>query len=168
MAFQFIKSEIRHEPCHFILGAPTGIASCNVSGQTLHSLWQLPVENSRTSQYKALSSDKRNELQCVYSNVCGHIIDEVSMISNKMFMHINLRMMEVFSSNAPFGGLPLIVFGDLLQLEPVNGAPAYQPMTAAQVNKFTSGMPCVPDLWKLFSFKELTTNHRQGGEHNTR
>ena len=69
MAFQFIKSEIRHEPYHFILEAPTGIASCNVSGQTLHSLWQLPVENSNA------------KLQCC------HIIDEVSMISNQMFVH---------------------------------------------------------------------------------
>ncbi len=29
-------------------------------------------------------------------------------------------------------------------------------------------MPSVPELWKLFSFRELTTNHRQEGDHNTR
>ena len=166
MGFQYVKSEINMEPCHFLLGAPTGIASCNISGQTLHSIWQLPVEKCHTSEYKPLSVDSKNKLRASYNNVCGHIIDEVSMISNQMLMHLNMRMMEVFGSTEVFGGMPLMVLGDLLQLEPVNGAPAYIPMTPGQINRFTGGLPCGPDLWKVFSYDELTTNHRQKGDAN--
>ena len=54
MGYQYVKSEIRKQPCHFLLGAPTGIASCNISGQTLHSIWSLPVEHGHRSEYKSL------------------------------------------------------------------------------------------------------------------
>ena len=47
--------------------------------------------------------------------------------------------MEAFCSHDSFGDMPMIVFGDLLQLELVDGTPAYHPMTAAQIKRFTSG-----------------------------
>ena len=166
MGFQYIKSEKRKEPCHFLLGAPTGIASCNISGQTLHSIWSLPVEHGHKSEYKTLSNDKLNSLRASYSHACGHIIDEVSMISNQMLMYINLRMIEVTGKNQAFGNIPVICFGDLLQLEPVNAKSPFEVLSTAEMNKFTGGVPCSIDLWKLFKYEELTTNHRQAGHEN--
>ena len=81
-------------------------------------------------------------------------------------MFINLRMMDVFDSDKIFGNLPIICFGDLLQLEPVNGQPPYQSLNPKKAQRLTGGVPCAIDLWKTFQYAELTTNHRQGGEEN--
>ena len=168
MGYQYVKSEVKKEPCHFLLGAPTGMASCNISGQTLHSMWNLPVEHGNNSEYRALSPGIKNRMQANYLHSCGHIVDEVSMISNEMLMFLNMRMMEVKGSTEMFGGMPFIIFGDLFQLEPVRGAPPFVKLTAEQARKLTGGLPCAPDLWKLFQFEQLTTNHRQEGGENSR
>ena len=55
MAYQFIRSEVKKEPCHFLLGAPTGIASHNIGGMTLHSMWSLPVDHSNCLLYTSPS-----------------------------------------------------------------------------------------------------------------
>ena len=81
-------------------------------------------------------------------------------------MYINLRMIDVMGCNAPFGGVPLIVFGDLLQLEPVNGKPPYETLSSSDASNCIGGFPCEIPLWKLFQYKELTTNNRQAGQEN--
>ena len=168
MGYQYVMSEVQKKPCHFLLGAPTGMASCNISGQTLHSMWNLPVEHGNKLEYRVLYPGTKNRMQANYLHSCGHIVDEVSMISNQMLMFINMRMMEVKGSTELFGGMPFILFGDLFQLEPVNGAPPFVRLTPEQARKLTGGLPCAPDIWKSFQFEELTTNHRQEGEENSR
>ena len=168
MGYQFVKTEVKKEACHILLGAPTGIASCNVAGQTLHSMWNLPVEHAHKSEYRSLLPGVKNRMKANYSYACAHLMDEVSMVSNQMLMYLNMRMMEVLESQELFGGLPLMVLGDLFQLEPVNAAPPYARLTPEQINKFYGGLPCAPDLWKTFMYKELTTNHRQDGDENFR
>ena len=168
MAWQYFKSEVKKQPCHILLGAPTGIAACNVSGQTLHSMWNLPVEHAHNSEYSPLSERIKNRIQANYINACAHIFDEVSMVSNQILMYLNMRMREVRGSTDLFGELPIMVLGDLFQLEPVNASPPYVRLSPAQVNRFLGGVPCPPDLWKAFKYEELTTNHRQQGHENTR
>ncbi len=169
MGYQYVKSEVRKEPCHFLLGAPTGMASFNISGMTLHSMWRLPVEHGNNAEYTSLSAGVLSKMQGNYHRSCAHIIDEVSMISARMLMYINMRMCEVKGTKESlFGNMPMVMFGDLFQLEPVRGSPAFVPMTPDQAGKFTNGVPCVPQLWKLFEFEQLTTNHRQEGAENAR
>ena len=169
MGYQYVKSEIKKEPCHFLLGAPTGMASCNICGMTLHSMWRLPVEHGNNVQYMRLNSGVLSKMQGNYHCACGHIIDEVSMISNRMLMYISMRMSDVKGTkDSLFGDMPMIMFGDLFQLEPVRGSPAFIPLKPEQAARLTGGVPCVPDLWKLFEFDHLTTNHRQGGTENAR
>merc|ERR1712176_1431472 len=100
-----------------------------------------------------------------YANACGLLVDEVSMISNRMLMAINLRMNEVIGSKVvkPFGGMPIIVSGDLFQLEPVNGCQPFIPLSTTVTKKMFGGFPCVPNLWEGFQFRQLNTNHRQQG-----
>ena len=57
-----------------------------------------------------------------YIYACAHLIDEVYMVSNQMLMYMNMRMMDVLESQDLFGGLLLMEFGRLFQLEPVNAA----------------------------------------------
>ena len=173
MAYQFIRSEVKNEPCHFLLGAPTGIASHNIGGMTLHSMWNLPVNHGNSKrisneEYRKLTSGQINKMRANYKHACGLIVDEVSMISNRMLMAINLRMNEVVGSknHEAFGGLPTVMFGDLFQLEPVNGCQPFIPLSSSVAQKMFGGFPCAPNLWRVFQFRQLNTNHRQQGEEN--
>ena len=172
MAYQFIRSEVEKEPRHFLLGAPTGIASHNIGGMTLHSMWNLPVNHSRNKncgeEYRKLKSSQLNRMRANYEHACGLIVDEVSMISNSMLMAINFRMMEVMGSkdHEAFGGMPILMFGDLFQLEPVNGNQPFVPLSSKITQKMFGGFPCAPNLWEIFRFRQLNTNHRQQGDEN--
>lgn len=46
-------------------------------------------------------------------------IDEISMVGNKMFNFINLRLQEIFATEQIFGGVSIIAIGDMFQLKPV-------------------------------------------------
>ena len=173
MAYQFIRSEVKNEPCHFLLGAPTGIASHNIGGMTLHSMWNLPVNHGNSKrisneEYRKLTSGQLNKMRANYKHACGLIVDEVSMISNRMLMAIDLRMNEVVGSknHEAFGGIPTVMFGDLFQLEPVNGCQPFIPLSSSVAQKMFGGFPCAPNLWRVFQFRQLNTNHRQQGEEN--
>ena len=173
MAYQYIRSEIKKDPCHFLLGAPTGIASHNIGGMTLHSMWNLPVDHSygrknSAKEYRRLKPGQVNIMRANYAHACGMIVDEVSMISNQMLMAINMRMNEVLGSTdpVPFGGMPVIVFGDLFQLEPVSGSQPFVPLTSNVAKKMFGGFPCAPNIWEGFEFRQLNTNHRQKGDDN--
>ena len=173
MAYQYIRSEIKKDPCHLLLGAPTGIASHNIGGMTLHSMWNLPVDHSNgrknsAKEYRRLKPGQVNIMRANYAHACGMIVDEVSMISNQMLMAINMRMNEVLGSNdpVPFGGMPVIVFGDLFQLEPVSGSQPFVPLTSNVAKKMFGGFPCAPNIWEGFEFRQLNTNHRQKGDDN--
>ena len=166
MGFAFVQSEVLKNPVHFLLGGPTGISAVNIGGQTLHTIWSLPVENQRSSSYGPLPGSVRSRMRANYYHSCGHIIDEISMVSNKMLLHLNLRMMEVFDSTSPFAGLPMFVFGDMFQLQPVKADPPYVPLKEWQVAKITKGAACSLNLWELFGYEELTVNHRQQGKEN--
>ena len=111
---------MKKEARHILSGAPTGIASCNVAGQTLYSMWNLQVEYAHKSEYRSLSQKNRMEANYIYA--CAHPIDEVYMVSNQMLMYMNMRMMDVLESQDLIGGLLLMEFGHLFQLEPVNAA----------------------------------------------
>ena len=166
MGFAYVETELKNNPVHFLLAAPTGIAACNIGGETLHSLWNLPVENKRFVPYRALIEPTRCRMQTNYRNVCGMIVDEISMVSNEMLMHINMRMGEVFRSEEPFGGVQMLVFGDMLQLEPPKAEPPYVSLEPDQVSSITGGVPTAVDLWGTFYCFGLKNNHRSGGEEN--
>ncbi len=47
------------------------------------------------------------------------MIDEVSMVGNKMLNYINLRLQEIMGKKDVFGGIHVILIGDMFQLRPV-------------------------------------------------
>ena len=100
-----------------LLAAPTGIAAYLIKGNTLHSLFKIPVNQSLT--YKPLTSDKLNTLRCHFSFVKLLIIDEISMVGNRMLSYIHHRLQQIMGSTKIFGGLSVLAVGDLFQLKPV-------------------------------------------------
>lgn len=66
-----------------------------------------------------LQPDQLNTLSTKLRKLRVLIIDEISMVGNKMFNLINRRLQEIFRTTEPFGGISVALFGDFNQLRPV-------------------------------------------------
>ena len=84
------------------------------------------------------------------------IIDEISMVGIRMFGHLDARLKQIFKNTEAFGGLSILVFGDLKQLPPVGDKWIFNTNTS---NPY--GIIVGEALWQKFSFYELTEIMRQ-------
>lgn len=95
--------------------APTGLAALNVGGTTIHSFYGLKPGPQTVSRAAGLGQDKARLLR----NIDILVIDEISMTRADLLDGIDQAMRRTLDKDLPFGGKPLVVFGDLWQLEPV-------------------------------------------------
>uniref|UniRef100_A0A0N5BCB0 ATP-dependent DNA helicase n=1 Tax=Strongyloides papillosus TaxID=174720 RepID=A0A0N5BCB0_STREA len=113
--------EYKNQP--FILKVcPTGVASVNIKGRTIHSLFSLPVSKSRFKmKLRPLNTTAKSKLSEILRNVQLLIIDEISMVDASMLYSINYRINEALNCDGGtlFGNLNCLFTGDLLQLPPV-------------------------------------------------
>lgn len=99
--------------------ASTGIAATHIGGTTIHSWAGLGIRDSITEQdHKWLKENAR--LLKRYNNLDVLIIDEVSMLHGKRLNMINEICKLLRVSDEPFGGLQIILTGDLFQLPPID------------------------------------------------
>ena len=103
-----------------LLLTPAGVAAINIGGTTIHTGLNIPVWCFE-KHLPPLSDKMRSMLRNRLSEVKVLIIDEVSMVSNELLLHIDLRLTEIFASKGkfPFAGITVIAVGDFLQLPPV-------------------------------------------------
>jgi len=94
--------------------APTGVAALNVGGQTIHSFFQFPP-----TLIDPQSIRRRNNTK-IYESLQMLIIDEVSMVRADVMDGID-RALRIQRSNltTPFGGVQVVLCGDLFQLPPI-------------------------------------------------
>jgi ATP-dependent DNA helicase PIF1 len=109
-------------PSPVLRAAPTGVASHNIGGQTLHSIFRLPVKKGG---YQDLSSGSLTLLQAKFRNINYLFIDEKSMVSLLQLSYINRRLQQIKVNNEDFGGVSILLIGDFCQLPPVAAAPLY-------------------------------------------
>ncbi len=112
-----------------VVVAPTGVAAINAGGQTIHSFFQLPFGpqlpenalgkgyNAKTlaAQYQKLNKKKINLMR----SLDLLIIDEISMVRADVLDTIDSVLRRVRRSQKSFGGLQLLMIGDVHQLAPV-------------------------------------------------
>ena len=112
-----------------VVVAPTGVAAINAGGQTIHSFFQLPFGpqipenalgkafNAKTvaAQYQKLNKKKINLIR----SLDLLIIDEISMVRADVLDAIDSVLRRVRRSQKPFGGVQLLMIGDVHQLAPV-------------------------------------------------
>jgi hypothetical protein len=112
-------------PSPIIRAAPTGVASNQIGGQTLHSLLRLPIDGNLRSLSE--TPTVLRALQRRFRDVHYLVIDEKSMLGLKTFGWIDQRLREVFPERRDdfFGGLSVILIGDFFQLPPVLNKPLY-------------------------------------------
>ena len=104
-----------------LIAAPTGTAGFNVGGETLHSLFNLPVPTNPNNPAAEMSGDQLAIIQFNFKETKILIVDEKSMISTIMLYQIDERLKQAFPENAhlPFGGISVVIMGDFSQLPPV-------------------------------------------------
>lgn len=136
-----------------LLCASTGISATLIGGRTLHSQFLInPDQNPMESAMSILASEKRLR-KILYSKIL--IIDEISMVSDKLLNCVDKILQIVRSNKKPFGGLQVIFCGDFLQLPPV----------FKDTN--CDGTYCIySDAWQNANIENflLTTNHRQDSD----
>ena len=105
-----------HTKKKIIVVAPTGIAAVNVGGQTIHSFFKFPPTIIQKDVIRRLrSSNLIEKLDMV-------IIDEVSMVRADLMDGIDYSLrLNRGEMQKPFGGVQIVLFGDLFQLCPIVG-----------------------------------------------
>jgi len=138
----FLKNLPQKTYKRMVVVAPTGVAAINAGGQTIHSFFQLPFgpqlpENalkrtpfppidsrgndmggkakSLAAQLQKLNKKKINLMR----SLDLLIIDEISMVRADVLDAIDAVLRRVRRSQKPFGGLQLLMIGDVHQLAPV-------------------------------------------------
>jgi ATP-dependent exoDNAse (exonuclease V) alpha subunit len=114
----YLRNYVGDKGKKYAVVAPTGIAALNVEGITMHSFFGIPVKFNHPDEdiwfvkYNSTDFDYVKELEVL-------IIDEVSMISSDKMDSMDRALQRFKKSTEPFGGIKVIMFGDLLQIPPV-------------------------------------------------
>ncbi len=102
-----------------VVTAPTGVAAINAGGVTLHSFFQIAPGTYTPDQPLPLERNIRASKIKVIRSLDLLVIDEVSMVRADLMDMIDMRLREIRRSSLPFGGVQLLLIGDLMQLSPV-------------------------------------------------
>lgn len=118
----FLKSLQQSPKKKMIVLAPTGIAAINAGGMTIHSFFQLSfapfIPGIGQTDHKSLHRFTRDKLRVIKS-LDLLVIDEISMVRADLLDAIDDVLRRIRNSQRPFGGVQLLMFGDLGQLAPV-------------------------------------------------
>ena len=113
----FLKYLIKNCNKNCIVAAPTGIAAIHAGGVTLHSLFGIPFKPISPTEHLDNKFTKYKASMLLQLNVL--IIDEISMVRPDVIDTIDRKLRWVRKSEEPFGGVQIVMFGDLFQLPPV-------------------------------------------------
>ena len=115
----FLKTVVEQSKKRTIVVAPTGVAAINAGGMTIHSFFQLPftpyVPNARIQSKFDFGKEKRR----IIASLDVLIIDEISMVRSDLLDAIDTVLRRYRDHYKPFGGVQLLMIGDLQQLTPV-------------------------------------------------
>ncbi|HIZ02008.1 MAG TPA: AAA family ATPase [Candidatus Bacteroides merdipullorum] len=145
--------------------APTGIAAMNAGGITLHSFFQLPFapyipESSfqaegDISYYYRFSKEKIR----IKSSIDLLVIDEISMVRADVLDAVDAVLRRYRRNSLPFGGVQLLLIGDLQQLAPVVKDEDWKLLSRYYQTPYFFSSKALQDT--LYFTIELTTVYRQ-------
>lgn len=113
----FLRYIVEHTHKNIVVAAPTGIAAINAGGVTLHRLFSITLEPQGPNMpIKGRLYPDKYEL---FKTLDALIIDEASMVRPDVLDYVDRKLRLYRLSELPFGGIQIILFGDLFQLPPV-------------------------------------------------
>ncbi|MDO4994305.1 MAG: AAA family ATPase [Bacteroidales bacterium] len=118
----FLKRIKELAPKRMVVVAPTGVAAINAQGVTIHSFFQLPLGvHIPGTQYKEQGSHFRmsDEKKNILRTLDLLVIDEISMVRADLLDAVDSVLRKYRDRYKPFGGVQLLMIGDLQQLAPV-------------------------------------------------
>lgn len=113
----FLKFIVRHTTKQLAVAASTGIAAINAGGVTLHSLFGIPF-GVQDPNAPMRGSMKQQKIE-LFKSLDTLIIDEISMVRPDILDYIDKKLRLYRMIDKPFGGVQVVMFGDLYQLPPV-------------------------------------------------
>ena len=115
----FLKTVVERSRKRSVVVAPTGVAAINAGGVTIHSFFQLPfspyVPGSHIKDKFDFSKQKRK----IIASLDLLILDEISMVRADLLDAIDAVLRRYRDHQQPFGGVQMLMIGDLAQLTPV-------------------------------------------------
>lgn len=129
----FLRNLVQNSPKRMVVVAPTGVAAINAGGVTIHSFFQLSfgpqipepdgqtaflpgvLKNSVSPEIKKFNRTKIRLIQ----SLDLLIIDEISMVRSDMLDAIDAVLRRFRNRYQAFGGVQLLMIGDLHQLAPI-------------------------------------------------
>jgi hypothetical protein len=111
----FLINRLRKEAVKILFTAPSGIAAMNIRGVTIHSLFCLKPVIPQPQKYDNPLLKNRISL---LEGCRALLIDEISMVSCDLLDKIDMILRTVRNNDSPFGGMRIIMVGDILQLQP--------------------------------------------------
>ena len=118
----FLKNIKAHSPKRMVIVAPTGVAAINAGGVTIHSFFQLsfgPNIPNQDLDSKPLVRKFNGEKIKAIKAIDILVIDEISMVRADILDAIDDVLRRYRNRSLPFGGVQLLMIGDLHQLAPV-------------------------------------------------
>jgi hypothetical protein len=115
----FLKTVKEKSSKRMIVVAPTGVAAINAGGVTIHSFFQLPptpyIPGATIRDRYDFSKAKRR----IIASLDMLVIDEISMVRADLLDAVDTVLRRYRDRTQPFGGVQLLMIGDLQQLTPV-------------------------------------------------
>ena len=142
----------------FVVVAPTGIAAINAGGVTINSFFQLPPEPYLPDFPELMTAYFTKDHRKMQKHKWGLmkaldllVIDEVSMVRADMMDAISDTLKKARHSEEPFGGVQLLMIGDIYQLPPV---------VTEKEAKYLNAVYKSPFFFSSKAFKDLFINNK--------
>ena len=115
-----VTEQCKQNDKNVVIIAPTGVAAKQAGGMTIHSFLHLPIAPyvPGMKMHKIYALKDGNEIEMI-NQIDIIIIDEVSMVRCDLLDEIDDVLRHYRKSDCPFGGIQVVMFGDLYQLMPV-------------------------------------------------
>lgn len=116
----FLRRLVKESPKRIAVLAPTGIAAINAGGVTIHSFFQFPFAPFVPNGHYGKEMFKINRMRLrLIRQIDMLVIDEVSMVRADLLDRIDVTLQRLRGQSVPFGGVQMLLIGDVGQLAPV-------------------------------------------------
>lgn len=149
-----------------VVVAPTGIAAINAEGVTIHSFFQLSFAPFiPDAQYKLKEQQYRFSKQKirVIQSIDTLVIDEISMVRADLLDAVDNVLRRFRKNNLPFGGVQMVMIGDLGQLAPVAKDDEWQMLSRYYDTPYFFSSLALKST--RYAIVELKTVYRQSDSH---
>lgn len=155
----FLKNLRAHCPKRMVVVAPTGVAAINAGGVTIHSFFQLPFSPYIPGTKMGKDFSMRKEKIKILRTLDLLVIDEISMVRADLLDSLDMVLRKYRRSSRPFGGVQLLMIGDLQQLAPVVTDDVRDMLMSHYDNLYFFGSKALADT--MYATIELKKIYRQ-------